>query len=144
MPLDAGALPFADLPNRAAAAHLLDNLDLTCVPTPVGYRVLVLQYVRPERTTGGLIMPEVSKREDEYQGRVGIVLAMGPDAYKDTEKFPNGPWVSQGDWVAWPNMQATATKLAIKSPDGKDRVIFVLLPDDAFMARGVNPERLSA
>jgi hypothetical protein len=29
----------------------------------------------------------------------GYVLKAGPLAYKDTEKFPEGPWCNEKDWV---------------------------------------------
>ena len=142
MPLDdTSAIPFADLPNRAPAAHLLDLVDPASVPTPVGYNVLVLQYVRPEKV-GSLFMPEQAKREDEFQGAVGIVLAVGPDAYSGS-KFTSGPWVKPGDWVAWPRLKATATKFAVMGGHGKSRVVFAVLADDSFTAKGVDPERLS-
>jgi len=27
------------------------------------------------------------------------VLKVGSDAYKDKERFPNGPWCKEGDWI---------------------------------------------
>ena len=30
---------------------------------------------------------------------VGFVVSLGPDAYKDAQKFPTGPWCDQGSWV---------------------------------------------
>jgi co-chaperonin GroES (HSP10) len=30
---------------------------------------------------------------------VAYVLAVGPTAYKDKDKFPDGPWCKQGDWI---------------------------------------------
>ena len=28
-----------------------------------------------------------------------FVVKMGPDCYKDPERFPSGPWCSEGDFV---------------------------------------------
>jgi len=28
-----------------------------------------------------------------------FVVAVGPDAYKDTNKFPTGPWCKEGDFI---------------------------------------------
>ena len=144
MPLDQAARPtaFADLPNRGPAAHLLDVMDPAAIPRPLGYNVLVLLYVRPERTAGGIILAEQSKREDEYQGVVGLVLALGPEAYGDGSKFPSGAWVQPGDWVAWPRLKATATRFKVQGREGRDGVVFCVLADDSFTAVGIDPERL--
>jgi len=136
------ARAFSDLPNRAAAAHLLDSIDPSVVPTPTGYHVLVLQYRRPERTAGSIILPEQAHKEDDYQGVVGYVLALGPDAYTG-DKFATGPWVQPGDWVAWPRLKATTTRFSMKTADGRGHVVLSVLDDDAFVAVGVDPERLS-
>lgn len=65
----------------------------------MGARVLVGTYVRPEKTAGGIILTDKSRDEDKYQGKVGLVLKMGPLAFTedDTHKFPDKPKV--GDWV---------------------------------------------
>ena len=53
--------------------------------------VLVGIYIRPEKTTGGIIRPMDNIKEDEYQGKVGLVLKCGPDV--------NG--FQEGDWVVY-------------------------------------------
>ena len=30
---------------------------------------------------------------------MGFVIAMGPDAYKNSERFPSGPFCEKGDWI---------------------------------------------
>lgn len=47
--------------------------------------VLVGTFIRNEKTAGGIIRPMDNVREDEYQGKVGLVLAKGPLAYADSE-----------------------------------------------------------
>ena len=131
---------FADLPNRAAAAHMLDGFTDAEFPRPTGYNVLVAQYITPEKK-GSLFMPEQTRREDEYQGCVGIVLAVGPEAYADAAKFPAGPWVKPGDWVAWPRMKGAVTRFALVN--GQRKAVLTIMADDAFVAVGVNPERLA-
>jgi hypothetical protein len=142
MPLDdtSTAKPFADLPNREKAAHLLDDVEMSDIPSPTGYHVLVLNYVRP-RKIGSLLMPENAIKEDEFQGFVGYVLAVGPDAYADKARFPSGPWVKPGDWVAWPRMKSIATRFPVNGPDGRTRTVFSVMSDEAFTAVGINPER---
>lgn len=48
--------------------------------------VLVATYIRPEKTKGGLFLPESAVEEDIYQGKVGLVLKLGPTAFIDQEE----------------------------------------------------------
>ena len=134
---------FAALPNREAAAHLLDGFTDGEFPAPTGYNVLVLQYVTPEKK-GSLFMPQQVQREDEFQGCVGIVLRVGPEAYADAAKFPAGPWAKPGDWVAWPRMKGAVTRFAITGgAGGSKRAVLTIMADDAFVAVGVDPTRIA-
>lgn len=76
---------------------------------PLGARVLVAQYVRPQKTVSGLYLPDKTRDEDIYQGKVGIVLKLGPLAFVDDEQHHWGDSKPRvGDWVmyrvgdAWP------------------------------------------
>ena len=37
--------------------------------------------------------------ERGYTTVTGLVLKVGPDAYKDKERFSNGPWCKKNDWI---------------------------------------------
>ncbi len=65
-------------------------------------QVLVAIYVRPNITAGGVWRPDDNVKEDEYQGKVGLVIKLGPAAFKDTddETF-NGQSLNIGDWVVF-------------------------------------------
>lgn len=70
------------------------------LPRPTGYLLLVAQFVPPETTKEGIIRPEISKREDRWQGNVGLVLALGPECYHpDSHRKFLEPWCKPGDWV---------------------------------------------
>jgi hypothetical protein len=98
------------------------------LPKPTGYHVLALQYVRPEKSSGGIIFSGATLREDSLQGRVGIVLALGPDAYTDTAKFPSGEWCKVGDVIAWPPLENVSGRYpfggAVLCAMTDDRVVF--------------------
>lgn len=47
--------------------------------------VLVGTYIRDEKRASGLILPQDHLKEDEFQGKVGMVLKKGPLAYGDWE-----------------------------------------------------------
>jgi len=65
-------------------------------------QILVVTYVRPEKTAGGIIRPGVNVQEDEYQGKVGLVVKVGPTAFLDTEDEDfQGQNVEVGDWVVF-------------------------------------------
>lgn len=64
--------------------------------------VLVVTYIRPKISKGGIHLADTTLKEDEYQGKVGLVLKKGPLAYVDdkVEKFA-GCNVNPGDWVVY-------------------------------------------
>lgn len=72
--------------------------------------VLIGIYERPEKTKGGIIVTETAKKEDIYQGVIGLVLKVGPGAFKDDEhnKF-HGLSVAPGDWVIYRASDAAQT-----------------------------------
>lgn len=47
-----------------------------------GNDVLTATYIEPECTVGGVILPGTRIKESVYQGKVGLVLALGVDAFK--------------------------------------------------------------
>ena len=71
--------------------------------TPMGADVLVAIYERPNMTKGGIILTEKLKQEDKYQGKVGLVVALGPLAFQnDATHTWTGVLPKVGDWVAFP------------------------------------------
>jgi co-chaperonin GroES (HSP10) len=73
--------------------------DLSGIPHLFSARILVAIYIRPNRTAGGVELPDSQIREDLYQGCVGVVLKKGPLVFRD-ESF-EGQDVNVGDWVAF-------------------------------------------
>jgi co-chaperonin GroES (HSP10) len=39
--------------------------------------VLLAIYMRPEKTTGGIVLPQQNLKEDRYQGKCGLVVKIG-------------------------------------------------------------------
>lgn len=64
------------------------------------HQVLVGTYIPPEKTRGGIIIPDKSMAENRFQGKCALVLKVGPNAFKDdsVNKF-GGKTVEPGDWV---------------------------------------------
>jgi hypothetical protein len=64
--------------------------------------VLVGIFIRPEKTAGGIIRPPENIQEDEYQGKVGLVLKSGPIAYGDWEDPGERGYMAEiGSWVVF-------------------------------------------
>jgi len=83
-----------------AAVKISDaELELQ-LPKPVGYRVLVA-LPQPEETISGtsIIKTDTAKTQDHIMSIIGLVVDMGSAAYGDKERFPDGPWCKEGDFV---------------------------------------------
>lgn len=64
--------------------------------------ILVGVYIRPDKTAGGIYLSDGVRKEDEYQGTVGLVLKKGPMAFVDdgAAEF-HGQNIEVGDWIAF-------------------------------------------
>lgn len=74
---------FSENNTKEAIIDAIGNLETITVMQNM---VLVATYIRSEKTAGGLWLPDSALEEDVYQGKVGLVLKMGPAAFKDDEE----------------------------------------------------------
>ena len=102
------------------------------LPKPTGWRLLVLPFKMKEKTKGGIVLAETTLERQQVASQVGLVMAMGPDCYKDKERYPDGPWCKVNDWV----MFARYAGSRIKIDGGEMR----LLNDDEVLATIDSPE----
>ena len=102
------------------------------LPKPTGWRMLVLPFKMKEKTKGGLVLAETTLEKQQVASQCGLVLAMGPQCYKDKERYPEGPWCKENDWV----MFARYAGSRIKIDGGEMR----LLNDDEVLATIDSPE----
>jgi len=79
--------------------HLDTDKALERLPNPTGWRILVLPYKGQGKTKGGIILSDTTIEERGFSTVTGLVLKVGPDAYRDKERFPNGPWCKKSDWI---------------------------------------------
>ena len=96
------------------------------LPKPTGWRLLVLPFKMKEKTKGGLVLAETTLERQQVASQVGLVMAMGPQCYKDKERYPEGPWCKEKDWI----MFARYAGSRIKIEGGEMR----LLNDDEVLA----------
>ena len=63
-------------------------------------QVLVAIYIRPEKSKSGLYLSAQTRDEDKYQGKVGLIIKKGADAFvDDTGKWFKGVNLDVGNWI---------------------------------------------
>ena len=77
-----------------------DQVKARQLPKAVGFKILCAVPPADDKFDDSVIVKaSISQRVEEQTTTVLFVVAVGPDAYKDTEKFPSGPWCKEGDFV---------------------------------------------
>ena len=102
------------------------------MPQPTGWRMLILPYRGKGVTSGGIAITKSILDEDQIQTVVGYVLKQGPLAYKDKEKFPDGPWCKEKEWVVFPRYGGSRFRIE----GGEVRI----LNDDEVIATIADPD----
>ena len=112
-----------------AAVNLSGILNTTAeekakqVPDPATFYLLCVLPDIEEEYESGLVKAGQTMHYEEVLSPVLFVVKMGPDAFKDTKRFPSGPSCKVGDFVlVRPN---TGTRIKIH---GKE---FRLINDDS-------------
>ena len=63
-------------------------------------QVLVAVYVRPEKTAGGIVLPDKHRDEDRNQGKIGLLIKKGPLAFVEEQKqWFAGAEIGLHDWI---------------------------------------------
>lgn len=78
-------------------------------------QVLCAVYVAPEKTKGGIIRPDSNIDEDKYQGKVGLIIKMGPRAFVSDDRWSWPDDMGVGDWV-WYRISDTVSVTINKQP----------------------------
>lgn len=108
----------------------------TQLPDPTGYKLLcVVPDVSDTFENSSIVKADSFMRTEEHATTVLFVLKVGPDAYKDSAKFPSGPWCKEGDFVLVRTYSGTRFKIY-----GKE---FRLLNDDQIDAVVEDPRGIT-
>jgi co-chaperonin GroES (HSP10) len=67
-------------------------------PIPCGYKLLCTLIDVEEKSSGGILLSDKVRAETRTASQVLRVVAMGPQAYTDKERYP-APWCAIGDHV---------------------------------------------
>ena len=81
------------------------------LPRPTGWRLLVLPFKMKEKTKGGVILAEDTLERQQVASQVGLVMAMGPDCYADKDRYPDGPWCKEKDWIMFARYAGSRIKI---------------------------------
>lgn len=101
------------------------------LPKPSGYRILCAIPEVEKEYDSGLVKADTTIHYEEILTTVLWVVELGPDCYKDTSRFPTGPWCKKGDFVlVRPN---AGTRLLIHGRE------FRLINDDSVEATVMDP-----
>ena len=123
---------YVEPQERVLDPSLADQSLIERMPSPTGWRLLILPYRGKGKTEGGLYLPDKVVEDNQISTQVGFVLKMGQMAYKDPEKFPSGPWCAEKDWVMFARYAGSRFKI-----DGGEVRI---LNDDEILAKIQEPE----
>ena len=96
------ALPKSIQPLDTPQEDADNETKASALPTPTGWKLLCIVPEVDEKIAGtslDLVRDAATMRQEEHATTVLFVLRMGPDAYKDTNKFPTGAWCTTGDFV---------------------------------------------
>jgi co-chaperonin GroES (HSP10) len=105
------------------------------IPEPATFHLLCVLPEIDDEYESGLVKAGTTMHYEEVLSPVLFVVKMGPDAYKDTKRFPSGPSCKTGDFViVRPN---TGTRIKIH---GKE---FRIINDDSVEAVVEDPRGLS-
>ena len=128
--------------DRVLDPTLMDQSLKDRMPTPTGWRILVLPYKGKGKTESGIIIPGKTQEEYDIATQVGYVVKLGSLAYKDPKKFGDPtdemenwkPWCKEGDWVLFARYAGSRLKI-----DGGEVRI---LNDDEILGTVMDPDDL--
>tara|TARA_R100000808_G_scaffold9248_1_gene25462 strand:- start:5903 stop:6379 length:477 start_codon:yes stop_codon:yes gene_type:complete len=105
------------------------------LPQPTGYRILIIPYYPSEKTKGGVYVPDQVRDREAFATVAAYVVKLGPDAYKDEQKFLNGPWCSEKQWVLIGRYAGNRFKV--------ENLEVRIINDDNIIATILDPEDIS-
>jgi co-chaperonin GroES (HSP10) len=94
------------------------------LPIPMGYKLLIAIPKLDDKFENTVIVrPDHLLKKEETATIVGLVLKMGSLAYRDQEKFPDGPWCKEGDFILMRAYSGTRFKVVNKEAEQEFRLI---------------------
>ena len=105
------------------------------LPIPATYHILCALPEIDDEYESGLVKAGQTLHYEEVMSPVLFVVSMGPDCYKDKERFPSGPSCKTGDFIlVRPN---TGTRIKIHGRE------FRMINDDSVEGTVEDPRGIS-
>ena len=124
-------LPKVDLEEEANRNKPPEAIHL---PKPTGWRILILPFQPKSVTKGGVHIADTAAERQHVATVCGLVLEVGPDCYRDKERYPRGAWCKKGDWVMFARYAGSRFKIE----GGEIRI----LNEDEVLATIQDPEQI--
>ena len=124
-------LPKVDLVLEEEANR---NKPPEAIHKPTGWRILVLPFQPKRVTKGGVHISDTAAERQHVATVCGLVLEVGPDCYRDKERYPRGAWCKKGDWVMFARYAGSRFKIE----GGEIRI----LNEDEILATIQDPEQI--
>ena len=108
------ALPKHIQPVEAPEADADNETKASALPIPTGWKLLCIVPEVSDKLEGtslDLVRDVATIKQEEHATTVLFVLRVGSSAYKDTERFPTGPWCKEGDFVLVRTYSGTRFKI---------------------------------
>jgi co-chaperonin GroES (HSP10) len=123
-----------EIKEKTLDVETLTESEIDKLPQPTGWRILVLPFVMPEKSKGGIIIAQESLDRARVAVQAGYVLRVGPLAYGDKDKFTTGPWCKEKEWVIFARYAGSRLQI-----DGGE---IRILNDDEVLATVKDPEHV--
>lgn len=133
--LPPGTVPRVESMTAEEAESQTDEAKAKQLPEPQGWKILCALVEADSKYESGLIKADETRRVEEISSPVLFVIKLGPSAYKDKEKFPDGPWCKEGDFVI--TRPYTGTRVTIHGRE------FRVINDDQVEAVVQDPRGIS-
>lgn len=106
---------------------------------PCGARILVQwRQTKKKVTKSGIILAEETKESEKWNNQVAKIVAIGPLAFKkrdDMQPWPEGSWVSVGDYVRMPKWGGDRWEVKFKNGKDEDTALFSVFNDHEVIAK---------
>ena len=119
---------------RVLDPSLLEKSAIERMPSPSGWRMLVLPYAGKAVSKGGIALTKETVDREALATVVAYVVKMGPLCYNDTAKFGNRPWCQERQWILIGRYAGARFKLEdggeVRIINDDDVIGTILTPDD--------------
>jgi co-chaperonin GroES (HSP10) len=93
--MTSSSLAFMDIQGDQKAETLKALASGPATIKAVGHQVVTVIWMPPAKTKGGIYLTDDQKDESIWQGKVSLVVAVGPDAYNGGVHAR----CEEGDWI---------------------------------------------